>query len=99
MKDVPVMSPMKLARALTRHGIHVDDVCDGDYTEDGNVTVASLVHVQVPIFGGAPRVIVETFHTDVRCYPPRTCVAELARDIRDALNKVPSAALASCSIH
>ena len=93
------MTPLSLARALGRFGIHVDDVYDGDDNRDGEVSVATLVHVQVPTFGGAPRVVAQSLHSDVRCYPPRSTVPELVGDIRDALDDMPLAALAPCSIH
>lgn len=93
------MTPFSLARALGRFGIHVDDVCDGDDSHDGEVSVTKLVHVQVPTFGGAPRVVVHSLHSDVRCYPPRCTLPELVGDIRHALDDLPLAALAHCSIH
>jgi hypothetical protein len=93
------MSPVQLAEALAGHGIHVDRTAEGTDQHDGNVTIADLVYVQVPTFGGAPRVVVDTFNTDVRCYPPRMSVADLASDIRDAFNKLVPAAFANCSIH
>jgi hypothetical protein len=92
------MSPMTIAQALTRHGIHVRRCAKGDELRDGNIIVAKMVHVEVPTFEGHPRVIVHTFHDEMRCYPPRECVAQLAEDIRDALSGIPSAS-ASCSIH
>ena len=91
-------SPRTLARALTEHGIHVRRCAIGNDMRDGNIVVANMVHVEVPTFEGHPRVVVHNFHDETRCYPPRECVAELARDIRDALSEIPSAA-ASCSIH
>ena len=91
-------SPRVLARALEEHGIHVRRCATGDAMRNGNIVVANMVHVEVPTFEGHPRVVVHTFYDETRCYPPRECVAELARDIRDALSGVPSAA-ASCSIH
>ena len=91
-------SPRMLARALAEHGIHVRRCAIGDDMRDGNIVVANMVHVEVPTFEGHPRVVVHTFYDETRCYPPRECVAELARDIRDALSGIPSAA-ASCSIH
>jgi hypothetical protein len=91
-------SPRTLARALEEHGIHVRRCATGDAMRDGNIVVANMVHVEVPTFEGHPRVVVHTFYDETRCYPPRQCVTELARDIRDALSGIPSAA-ASCSIH
>ena len=93
------MSPFSLATELTRCGIHVDDVRDGDDANDGGVSVAKLVHVEVPTFGGAPRVIAHTLHAELRCYPPRRSLSELVHDIRDALDELPVAAIARCSIH
>lgn len=93
------MSASILAQALTGYGIHIDAAIDGDDNHDGDITVAIMVHVQVPSFGEPPRVVVDTLHTDVRCYPPRRSIAQLAGDIRDALSEVPAAALATCSIH
>ena len=93
------MSPGQLAEALVGHGIHVDRTVDGNDQQDGNVTIADRVFVQVPSFGGPPRVIVDTFHTDQRCYPPRLSVADLASDIRDAFYSLAPAEPASCSIH
>jgi hypothetical protein len=92
------MSPTTIAQALTQHGIHVRRCAKGDESRDGNIIVAKMVHVEVPTFEGHPRVIVHTFHDEMRCYPPRECVAQLAEDIRDALSGIPSAS-ASCSIH
>jgi hypothetical protein len=92
------MSASILAQALSAHGIHVDTACDGDDNCDGDITVATMVHVQVPSFGEPPRVIVDTLHMDLRCYPPRRCIAELASDIREAMSELPAAA-ANCSIH
>jgi cytochrome c len=89
---------LRLAQALSRHGIHVDRQCDGDDMDDGELTVAPNVHVRVPTFGEPPCVVVDAFRAELRCYPPRTHVAELARDIRDALDELPTA-FASCSIH
>lgn len=66
--------------------------------QDGHVLIAANVHVQVPTFGEAPRVIFDPFHGHLRCYPPRDTVAELAADIRCALDEVPSV-LASSSVH
>jgi hypothetical protein len=92
------MSPLQLAEALAWHGIRVDRAVEGNDQRDGNVTIAELVYIQVPTFGGAPRVVVDTFHADLRCYPPRMSVAELAGDIRDAFNKLTPTGM-SCSIH
>ena len=93
------MSPHQLAEALVWHGIHVNGTVEATDQRDGNVTIADLVYVQVPTFDGAPRVVVDGYDTDVRCYPPRANVADLASDIRDAVNKLTPAAIASCSIH
>jgi hypothetical protein len=93
------MSPHQLAEALVWHGIHVNGTVEGTDERDGNVAIADLVHVQVPAFGDAPRVVVDSYDTDVRCYPPRSNVADLASDIRDAVNKLTPAAVTSCSIH
>lgn len=88
----------QLAQALRTHGIHVASSSDGDDMEDGDLTVAANVHVQVPTFGEPPRVVVDAFHSSIRCYPPRVTVSELAQDIRDALNENPSS-LGTSSIH
>ena len=88
----------QLAQALRAHGIHIASSSDGDDMEDGDLTVAVNVHVQVPTFGEPPRVVVDAFHTSLRCYPPRDNVAELAGDIRDALNENPSS-LGTSYIH
>jgi hypothetical protein len=93
------MSPLQLAEALAWHGIHVNGAVDGTDQRDGNVRIADLVYVEVPTFGGPPRVIVDSYETDVRCYPPRMSVADLANDIRDAVNRHTPPSLASCSIH
>jgi hypothetical protein len=93
------MSPLQLAEALVWHGIRVDRADEGDEQHDGSVRVADLVNVQVPTFGGPPWVTVHTMYDDMRCYPPRDSVAELAKDIRDALHAAPPCELASCSIH
>ena len=93
------MSPLQLAEALVWHGIHVDRTVEATDQRDGNVTIADLVYVQVPAFGEAPRVVVDSYDTDLRCYPPRMSVADLASDIRDAVNKLTPATAASCSIH
>ena len=93
------MSPLQLAEALAWHGIRVDRADEGDEQHDGNVIVADLVCVQVPTFGGPPRVTVHMTQDDMRCYPPRLSVADLVSDIRDALHTMPQAELASCSIH
>ena len=95
------MLTLKLAQALNRHGIHVNAIRNGDDMQDGDVSVGEMVRVEVPTYGGSPRVVVDAPHADddVRCYPPRTSVAELAHDIRDALDELPSSALADCSIH
>lgn len=93
------MSPGQLAEALVWHGIRVDRTVEGSDQTDGNVTIADLVYVQVPSFGGAPRVVVDSYDSDVRCYPPRLSVADLASDIRDAVLKLAPEAAASCSIH
>ena len=93
------MSPLQLAEALAWHGIHVDRTVEATDQHDGNVTIADLVYVQVPAFGGAPRVVIDSYDSDLRCYPPRMSVADLASDIRDAVNKLTPAAVASCSIH
>jgi len=87
-----------LAHALRDYGIRVASTCDGDNDEDGEVTVGANVHVRVPTFGEAPRVVVDPFHGDFRCYPPRESVAELAADIRCALDEVPSM-VAMSSLH
>ena len=92
------MTPTILAQALTRHGIHVRRCARGDETRDANIIVGRMVHVEVPTFEGHPRVVVHTLYDEMRCYPPRECVAQLAQDIRDALSGIPSAS-ASCSIH
>jgi hypothetical protein len=78
-----------LVHALRRFGIRVASAYDGDEEEDGDLMVALNVHVQVPTFGGMPRVMAHGFHGDSRCYPPRKTVAELAADIRCALNETP----------
>lgn len=95
------MLTLKLAQALNRHGIHVNTIRDGDDAQDGDMSVGAMVRVEVPTYGGSPRVVVDASRTgeDVRRYPPRSSVAELAHDIRDALDELPSAAGASCSIH
>lgn len=80
-----------LVCALRRFGIRVASAYDGDEDEDGDLMVALNVHVQVPTFGGMPRVMAQGFHGDLHCYPPRKSVAELAADIRCALNETPSA--------
>ena len=87
-----------LARALRRYGIRVASAYDGDDDEDGDLTVGPSVHVQVPTFGDAPRVVVDPFYGDFRCYPARDSIAELAADIRCALNEVPSVT-ATSSLH
>jgi hypothetical protein len=87
-----------LAEALSRYGIHVAFSFDGDEAEDGGVLVSAGVHVQVPTFGGAPRVVLDGCHGDMRCYPPRQSVAELAADIRTALDETP-AVFPSSSVH
>ena len=87
-----------IARALRGYGIRVASAYAGDDEEDGDLTVAWNVHVQVPTFGGMPRVVVDAFRGEVRCYPPRRNVAELAADIRAALNETPSA-IPSSSVH
>ena len=87
-----------LAQALSRYGIHVQAGYDGDEDEDGDLLVATTVHVQLPTFGEAPRVVVNAADGDFRCYPPRNTIAELASDIRCALDDVPSAG-ASSSVH
>ena len=97
--ETNAMSPLQLAEALGWHGIHVNGTVEGTDQRDGNVSIADIVYVQVPTFGGAPRVVVDSYDTDVRCYPPRLSVADLADDIRDAVNKLTPAGLASCSIH
>lgn len=86
-----------LAQALSRYGIHVEAAHDGDEDEDGEVVIAT-VHVQVPTFGEAPRVVVKALRGQFRCYPPRSTLAELASDLRCALDDVPSAC-ASSSLH
>ena len=91
------MFSLDLVQALKSHGIYIDRHCDGDDVDDGALVVTTNVHVQVPTFGESPRVVVDAFRTDVRRYPPRSDVAELARDIRDALDELP--ALESASIH
>jgi hypothetical protein len=90
------MMPHDLAQALTRHGIYVVAAIDGDDIEDGDLFVAPNVHVQVPTFGERPRVVLDAFHGDFRCYPPRESVAELVRDIRTALHELPAAL--ACSV-
>jgi hypothetical protein len=79
-----------LAEALSRYGIHVAFTFDGDDAEDGDLLVSAGVHVQVPTFGEPPRVVLDGCHGDLRCYPPRQSVAELAADIRTALDEVPA---------
>lgn len=79
-----------LVHALRHFGIRVASAYDGDEDEDGNLMVALNVHVQLPTFGEMPRVMVQGFHGDSHCYPPRETVAELAADIRCALNGTPS---------
>jgi hypothetical protein len=78
-----------LVRALRRFGIRVASAYDGDEDEDGDLTVALNVHVRVPTFGGQPRVMVQGFRGESHCYPPRKDVAELAADIRCALDETP----------
>ena len=92
------MSCRDIARALRGYGIRVASAYAGDDEEDGDVTVAWNVHVQLPTFGGMPRVVVDAFRGEVRCYPPRGDMAELAADIRAALNETPSA-VPSSSVH
>jgi hypothetical protein len=87
-----------LVQALGRHGIHVASIHEGDDMRDADLVVADNVYVQVPTFGDAPRVVSDAFHGDMRRYPPRDTVAELAADIRCALNDNPSA-LAGGSVH
>ena len=93
------MSPLQLAEALAWYGIHVSGTVEGTDQRDGNVTIADLVYVQVPMFGEAPRVVIDSYDRQTRCYPPRMSVADLASDIRDAVNKLSPGAVASCSIH
>jgi hypothetical protein len=97
-KGLRTMSCLDLAQALSRHGIHVDGHCDGDDADDGDLTVCPNVHVRVPTFGEPPRVVFDPVRADLRCYPPRVDVADLAGDIRDALDALPTAC-ASYSIH
>ena len=92
------MSSRDLAHALRGFGIRVASAYDGDDEEDGELMVAANVLVQVPTFGGMPRVVANAFHGDLRCYPPRRSIAELAADIRCALSETPSA-IASSSVH
>jgi hypothetical protein len=87
-----------LAEALSRYGIHVAFTFDGDEAEDGGLLVSAGVHVQVPTFGEPPRVVLDGCHGDLRCYPPRQSVAELAADLRTALDEVP-AVFSSSSVH
>lgn len=89
---------IELAQALSSYGIRVELAYDGDEEEDGDVIVGATVHVRVPTFGGAPRVIVDPVRGECRCYPPRKSVAELASDIRCALDAIPST-VASRSVH
>jgi hypothetical protein len=92
------MLSQELARALSLYGIHVQAAYDGDEDEDGDVVIACNVHVQVPTFSEAPRVVVNALRGPFRCYPPRSTLAELALDLRCALDDVPSAC-ASSSLH
>jgi hypothetical protein len=87
-----------LVHALRRYGIYVAEICDGDDSDDGDLVVAENVHVQVPTYGDAPRVVADPFHGHLRCFPPRATISELAADIRCALDDVPSA-LANSSLH
>lgn len=87
-----------LGRALLDHGIHASSGRNGNDTADGILEIAPNVCVEVPTFGDRPRVVVDSLRFDVLCYPPRETVAEIARDIRDALRELPCA-LSSSSIH
>jgi hypothetical protein len=99
LRNVVSASPVKVAEALAQCGFFIAKLSVGDEMEDGELCIGPIVCVQVPTFGGAPRVVSGTFHAEARCYPPRTTIADLAHDIRDALNDAPSAALGGCSIH
>lgn len=88
-----------LVSALRRYGIHVEETSDGDDIADGALVVAENVHVRVPTYGGPPRVVIDAFHGDLRCFPPRATVSELAADIRCALDEVPSVLSSSSSVH
>ena len=92
------MRCVDLAQALRGYGIRIASAYDGDDDQDGDLTVGPDVHVQLPTFGDAPRVVLNYFCGEIRCYPPRESVAELAADIRCALNEVP-AMIALSSLH
>jgi hypothetical protein len=87
-----------LGWALFHHGIRASVGWNGDDQEDGQLMIGPNVCVQVPTFGGPPRVLVESSRFDLLCYPPRESVEEIAEDIRHALNEQPCA-FASSSVH
>jgi hypothetical protein len=92
------MSCRGLSRALERYGIRIAAAVDGDDMEDGELTVTGNVHVRVPTLEGAPCVIFDPVRSSLRFYPPRDSIAELARDIRDALDVSPCA-FGNSSLH
>ena len=87
-----------LAQGLSRYGIHVRAAFDGDEDEDGDLVIGVSVHVRVPTFGDAPRVVVNALPGQFHCYPPRSTISELASDVRRALDDVPLVC-ASSSLH
>lgn len=79
------MLAKEVAEKLKAAGIVVTKVAEGDYNEDGEVTITDRVTVQVGYFSSYMHVVQQLDDETFQFYPEAPDVPTLVADIRKAL--------------
>jgi hypothetical protein len=88
------MNSQALAEKLNKLGITPVALSEPTKKEDGMIMFTKGVHVQVPLHGDDPNVVLETSEGEYEFYDARKNIADLVADIQAAM-KTEQAMLSS----
>ena len=79
------MNAQALAEKLNKLGFTPVALSEPSKREDGMIVITKGVHVQVPLHGEEPNVVLESGNGELEFYDARKNIADLIADIKAAL--------------
>lgn len=79
------MNAQALAEKLNKLGFRPSALSEPSKKEDGIIVLTKGVHVQVPLHGDEPNVVLETSKGEFEFYDAQRDIADLIADIKAAL--------------
>ncbi|PKO94290.1 MAG: hypothetical protein CVU16_03465 [Betaproteobacteria bacterium HGW-Betaproteobacteria-10] len=81
------MNAQDLAEKLNKLGFTPVALSEPSKKEDGMIVFTKGVHVQVPLYGDDPNVVLETSKGEFEFYDARKKITDLVADLAAALNE------------